>query len=168
MSKHVECGLVWRDVESRVLWANITAEYLRWMGTKYMSGQSLRGKYADCIGFVCRWLCDIRRIPAAEIPRIPSDTCFHSPETARAALHDLLRIYAPVEKVEDGWVEPGDIVITGPPGGGPGHVMLVGARENTLWHCNRSVGVCQVGFSFIDDAQRLVAVYRPTDKADWT
>ena len=64
-------------------------------------------------------------------------------------------------------VEPGDIVVTGAVGGGPGHVAIVGARRNTLWHAVSGPGFHQTGWALLS-GQVLWAVYRIEDKHRWT
>lgn len=168
MTHYTSPGLVWNPLEAHIAVSVRIAKTLRsWEGTKYGSGQSCKGTLADCIGFGCGVIAELRRIPLDDLPRLPPDTCFHAPETARAAMRVLLEAFAPVIAIEDAQVQPLDVVISGPPDGGPGHMMLVGTQRNTLWHVNRGGLVCYTGFGFMHDAQRLFAVYRPTDKASW-
>jgi hypothetical protein len=69
--------------------------------------------------------------------------------------------------VRDGSLEPGDWVVTGPAGGGPGHAMVVGPRPNTLWHCNRGPGVCWTGIGLAMNDQAIHRVYRFLDRNRW-
>lgn len=141
-----------------------------WRGTPYESGQRFRGRGADCLGSVCGVLDQMDGRARAAFPQFPHDTAFHSRETAIAALRTLLRLYAPLEKVEPAADElihswPGDLVITGFPNGGPGHVEIVGAHRNELWHADRNP-FHQGGWSLLK-VQELYAVYRLTDAWRW-
>jgi hypothetical protein len=101
---------------------------------------------------------------------MPHDAAMHDREGAIGAMRELVRRYAPCQKVEPVagvWhVEPGDIVLTGAPGGGPGHVAIVGAGRNQLWHAVKGSGFHQGGWSFLD-VQVLYAVFRALDKERW-
>jgi hypothetical protein len=91
----------------------------------------------------------------------------HSREQAIATMRTLRKLYMPNRLVRDGSIEPGDVIVTGPSNGGPGHVMLGGPERNTLWHCNEGIGVRMTGIGFVDGAQRIFGVYRFTDREKW-
>ena len=140
---------------------------LAWKPTKYGSGQRCRGVAADCLGFVCGALDEADGRPRAQDPRIPPDTALHDPERARAAIRDLLAIYAPVFAVE-GPLQPFDIILAGPIGGGPGHALLVGTERNTTWSCSQDLGVHQGGWALDPGCGSFHAAYRLADRERWT
>lgn len=142
-----------------------------WEGTPYRIGQCLRGTGAYCTAFLCAVLDDLYRRPeATPLPEIPIDASMHAPETARSGLRWFLEHYPNHERVQpgpDGYtvVQPGDVLVTGPQGGGPGHAILVGPRENTLWQCS-GLGVHYTGLALYEHYD-LYAVYRMTDRHQW-
>lgn len=138
-----------------------------WDGTRYMSGQQQRGTHADCIGFVFGVVDELYGRPSPPRPSLPPDTAMHSREQALATIKTLRRLYAPNSPVTDGFIEPGDIVVTGHAQGGPGHVMLVGPYRNTLWHCVNEIGVCQTGLGLADGYETIFGVYRFDDRERW-
>ncbi len=142
-----------------------------WEGTPYESGQRFIQRGADCIGAVFGVIDDIDGRERAEFPGMPQDASMHSRSTAIIAVRELVRRYSPCEKVESDedhifHVEPGDIVVTGSPGGGPGHVEIVGSHKNELWHALPASGFHQGGWSFLEQ-QILYAIYRIQDKHRW-
>ena len=144
----------------------IEAALEAWRGTRYGSGQRLRGVAADCIGAALGVIDDVDGRPRAQDPSVPADTSLHDPASARRAVVALRRLYMPCERVRDGLLQPLDVVVFGPSGGGPGHVMLVGPRRNTLWHCTREAGFHQSGWSTIEGYE-VMAAYRMSDRHRW-
>ncbi len=138
-----------------------------WEGTTYMSGQQLKGEKADCIGFVFGVVDELYGRPSPTRDVLPPDTSMHSREKAIGTMRTLRRLYAPNTPVADGSLEPGDIIVTGHVQGGPGHVMIVGPRRNTLWHCNEGIGARQTGIGFISGHQIIYGVYRFDDREKW-
>lgn len=142
-----------------------------WEHTPYESGQRFIQRGADCIGAIFGVIDDMDGRSRAQKPGMPHDASMHSRSTAIIAVRELVRRYSPCEKVlpdsENVFhVEPGDIVVTGMPGGGPGHVEIVGSRRNELWHALPSSGFHQGGWSFLEQ-QLLFAVFRIQDKHRW-
>ena len=76
-----------------------------------------------------------------------------------------MTLYAPWVKDTEQTVEPGDIVIVGPRGGGPGHILVAGARPSSLYHAI-STRVVRAG-CMVYDPFVLFRIYRPTYKKDW-
>lgn len=97
---------------------------------------------------------------------MPSDASLHDPERARAAMRLILAAYQPHVRVMDDSVQPGDVVIVGPVGGGPGHVLMGGFQPNTLWHAVLP-RVCFTGIAFNPETTELVGVYRMADRRRW-
>lgn len=143
-----------------------------WEPCVYESGASVRGVACDCIGGVFGVVDDLDGQGRARSGLLPPDASMHNRSSAEAAMRELVRRFAPnsvVEQAEDGYfyVQPGDIVVTGYPGGGPGHVEMVGPQRNTLWHALPSAGWHQTGFGFLEEAQLLWRIYRLDDRWRW-
>lgn len=136
-----------------------------WENTPYQLGQNSQGVGTYCTAFVCSVLDALYGRQTTPMPEIPADAAMHCPETARAGLRWFMRRY-PCRRVEDGFVQPGDVLITGPSGGGPGHAILVGPRENTLWQCSGRVGVHFTGMS-LPFPYVLHGVYRLDNRETW-
>lgn len=138
-----------------------------WEDTPYRPGQHVRGVGTYCTAFVCAVLDELYRQPSAALPEdIPIDASMHDPELARSGLRWFLTRYPNHVRVQDGTVEPGDVLVTGPVSGGPGHAIIAGPRKGTLWQCSgRSVH--RAGYS-LPETYRLHAVYRMTDRHKWS
>ena len=152
--------------------AALDAALRAWDGTPYESGQRFIQRACDCIGGVFGVVDMIDGRERAQFPGMPRDASMHDRAGAIAAVRELVSRYMPCSKLkadERGFfqVEPGDIVVTGMPGGGPGHVEIVGARKNELWHAQPSPGFHQGGWSFLEQ-QLLFAIYRINDKWRWS
>lgn len=141
-----------------------------WDGTPYVNGQACKREGVYCTAFMARVLDELYRRPPTPMPRIPPDASFHDAEGVLLGMRWFLREYPNNEKLEpavDGLyhVQPADILITGPIGGGPGHAILVGPRENTMWEAG-TFKVQMIGM-MIPDNYELHAVYRMTDRNSW-
>lgn len=137
-----------------------------WEDTPYVDGQSVKRMGTFCTAFVCAVLDELyRRERPIPLPEIPRDASMHDPVTARSGLRWFLEHYPNHAAVTDQIVQPGDILVTGPRGGGPGHAIFVGPHENTLWQCS---GKCvhRTGMA-IPHSYDLFAVYRMTDRELW-
>lgn len=136
-----------------------------WLGTPYREGDQMQGIGVDCVRFVCGVLDEMYGYQR-ELPRnLPSDRALHDREGAIAAMHRLLTLY-PADEILDKAVEPGDILVWSPSGGGPGHAMIAGPDPSILWHVEPSAGVCYTGFGSTN--MELHAVYRPHGKeTEW-
>ncbi len=65
-------------------------------------------------------------------------------------------------------LQPGDLLVVGTNNGGPGHLMIVGVRKNTIWHAGgRGARFDQTGWALGDGFERLFAVYRLEDRERW-
>lgn len=165
-------GLEWRPlrlgddhVTAMAIEKRMDAILARWRGTPYAAGQAMAGCGVFCTAFVCRVLDELYGKEPTPLPDIPLDVSFHNPDTARSGLRWFLRSYPNHARIVNGEVEPGDVLVTGPVSGGPGHAILVGPSPSSLWEA-RSGGVGRTGL-MIPAEYRLHAVYRLTDRELW-
>jgi hypothetical protein len=151
-------GLVW--VEGSPLHAYALKLALdRWYGTPYNASCIEQKIGVYCTAFVVRVLDEVLGREETRMPEeIPHDASFHCPETARAGLRWFLRAFPQHERVEDGRVRPGDVLVTGPLCGGPGHALIVGPQPGTMWQAT-ACGVHFTGLS-IPRTCELHAIYR--------
>lgn len=159
--------LVWTpysDNQSKLAVARLKRILTDWEGTPYREGQQCRGYGTDCVRFVCAVLDELDG-QFREFTTLPSDTSLHSPVSARASLRRIMRIFMPHRPVKDGTAQPGDVLITGPRHGGPGHAMIVGFQRNTIWECT-SPCVQRVGWGLEGNLHnKLFRVLRMTDRS---
>ncbi|MDE3097683.1 MAG: hypothetical protein KGK07_16980, partial [Chloroflexota bacterium] len=146
--------------------ARLREVLLAWEGTPYLPGQCARQRGVDCVRFVAGVYADLRGVPAAALPRLPQDLSFHAPGRALAAAALMRRACAPLARVRDGIVQPGDALVVARQTGAPGHAMLAGFDPYTLWHAPGPGG--RVEWTGLDLGRAAVlAVYRPTDQLAW-
>jgi hypothetical protein len=170
----VATNLVWEPLPApfdEVFQFVVLYKLERWLGTRYRSGERLRGVFADCIGFGCGALDDVDgRYRAASAP-LPADSALHNPEGATIAIHFLRELYSPSKRIlqHEGLfhAQPMDILIAASGAGGPGHMMLIGPEPNTLWHCTQTSGVHKTGWSLLTGFERVFALYRLSDRERW-
>lgn len=139
----------------------------RWELTPYMRGQRCRGVAVDCVRFVTGLLDDLYGFERAEAPRLPPDIAFHNRRGALAGMREVLRLYRPYDRVRDGTIEPGDVIVSGPVGGGPGHGMIVGVERATIYHAVENLGVIKTGLGLVANSQGFFAIFRVGDKERW-
>lgn len=157
----------WRPLVDQLAQEQLGRVLAAWEGTPYMAGQQQPGRQGggvDCVRFVCGVLDALtgRRTP---IKTIPPDTCFHDPAKALRASLAIRALYQPNDLVTDGWLEPGDVVVTGPLRGGPGHAMIVGHERNVVWH-SAAHGVHRTGLAGVFVmGHRVFQVYRLRERA---
>lgn len=140
-----------------------------WQGTPYMAGNQCKQSGVDCVRWVTAVLDAMYNRTSTDIVTLPSDASFHNKRGAMKAMLHIKRLYPHCKVLRQAPLEPGDLVIVGPPGGGPGHAMLVGTQKNTLWHCAPHSGVCKTGWSLAVGHQHIFRVYRAKDRVRlWT
>jgi len=140
-----------------------------WEGTPYMSGNQCIGSGVDCVRWVTAVLDMMYDREPTDIKTLPSDASFHTKRGAMKAMITIKRLYPHCKVVKGKPLQPGDLVIVGPPGGGPGHAMLVGTEPNTLWHCTPNSGVVKTGWALAVSQQHIYRVYRAKDRKKlWT
>ncbi len=138
-----------------------------WRDTPYASGQQALGVGVDCVRFGAAVLDQLDGRVRVPPERLPQDIALHNRGEAMKAMRTFLRGYTPNNRVLDGFVEPGDIVVTGFSGGGPGHLQIIGGRSNTIWHATGS-RVQMTGFGFRGNGQqRIVGIFRFAERWRW-
>lgn len=178
MIHHRDVGLRWRALQlgngdfasDRVRERQIERRLERilgeWEGTPYVAGQRAKKVGVFCTAFVAGVLDELYRQEPTPLPELPIDVSFHSTAGAIAGMKWFLRHYPNHVAVDNLIVEPGDVIITGPVGGGPGHAMIVGSRENTIWEANGLSGVHYTGMTLADQYV-LFGAFRLTDREVW-
>ena len=155
--------------DARLIQTKLNALFEMWQGTPYMSGNQCIQKGVDCVRWVTAVLDMMYSRDPTNIKTLPSDASFHNKRGAMKAMIQIKRMYPHCKVLRSEPMEPGDLVIVGPPGGGPGHAMLVGTEKNTLWHCAPFSGVCKTGWSLAMSHQHIFRVYRAKDRVRlWT
>lgn len=141
-----------------------------WEGTPYRHGQCARGIGVDCIHFGAAVLDELYGSRySRDLRSLPPDACVHNRRGVEIAMRSLLRAYPAIERVEDGSVEPGDLLVFSPLLHGapaaPAHLMVAGGHGR-LWHASHP-RVCFTGY-FMSTQEALLAVYRAADKDKWS
>ncbi len=156
-----------RHVKAAKIERRLTRILGEWERTPYDTKFSQKGEGSSCTGFICRVLDELYRRDETELPQIPNDIAFHDKAGAIAGLKWFMRVFPAAERIEIGKVEPGDVIITEPTDGGPGHALIVGPRENTMWQTTDDVvGVHYTGL-YVPSTYQLSAVFRFNDRETW-
>lgn len=136
-------------------------EILRsWEGTPWRDGAQIKGQGVDCVRFVCAVLDELAGRPYQMLERLPHQTALHQPRLALRALRAMVRRFPEMRRLRgELTIEPGDLLIVSSWGGGPGHVLIAGARPNTLWQAG-SRAVMQGGCGLVSGHQQLTHHYR--------
>lgn len=130
-------------VDNTTVQARLSNILMSWQGTRYLPGCQAKGVGVDCVRFVSGVLDELYGTHT-ELDRLPQDASFHAKDKCYSALKTFMGNYK-YEEVTDGVLQPGDVVIAGPRGGGPGHALIAGI--DCLWHCD-SRSVTRTGLSF--------------------
>ena len=140
-------------------------ELQRWHGTPYHETSCCVGGGVNCVRFVCA-VADVmfRRDPMPP-PHVPADRSLHDPEGARSSLRFLMKHYG-AQSVGRSYVEPGDILATGPLGGGPGHAIIIGTVPNRMWQTGVGSGVHYTGYGPQPGAEVFYNILR-VNKESW-
>lgn len=136
-----------------------------WRGTPYMAGSRCKGRLGgvDCVRLVTGVLDELYGFERVAPDLLPQDAAMHDRDGAFRVMRALRRLYAPNRIVTDFSIEPGDMVVTGDLGAGPGHGMIVGHRPNEVWEATGS-GVHRTGAGMLRAVHR---VYRQGDRRLW-
>lgn len=149
-------------------WVNRLERVLAsWEDTPYVPGQQRKGRDGgvDCIRFGCGVLDELYRRPLTSLPIRAPDASMHDKEGAFSVMRQIIARYPDHISVEDGSVEPGDILVVGPRSGGPGHMMIVGVQRGTVWQASAD-RVHFTGLSLPASAT-LFRVFRMVDREAW-
>ena len=149
--------------ENDAIAARIRDVLQSWKGTRYCAGQCAKGVAVDCVRFATACVDELFGDDHRRLKTLPPDAAFHATKTAIRAMRKIRRLYEPMARVANGIVQPMDIVVTGPRNGGPGHMLLVGWRPNTLWETG-TAAVREVGWT---PEGRLFRIYRLGDRHSW-
>lgn len=158
----------WRPLIDRIN-NRIASVLASWEDTPYMALQSCKGRQGgvDCIRFVCGVADELYGYSRGPVISLPTDQSMHDRAGSMAAMREIKERYDPVDDVShQGWIEPGDIMVTGPINGGPGHAMFVGARAGNIWE-STAAGVKQCGMPAFGTQMTLFRIYRVRDKWRW-
>lgn len=135
-----------------------------WEDTPWAPGQQCCGVAVDCVHFVAA-VYDQLRGRKAKLPKIAQDASFNSSETTWKALKWFFKEYEVIDVSDEEFVQPGDCLIMGPIGGGPGHGVIVG--KDCLWHCGPEM-VCRAGLSIHSQGvYYLKAIKRIKHREEW-
>lgn len=138
-----------------------------WVGTPYRLNMCHPGEGVDCIHYGAAVLDRLYGTEHSKnLQSLPPDACVHNRKGVEKATRALLKSYPAMKRVEDGTIEAGDLVITGPVGEHPtaSHLLIAGKRAK-LWQASKG-GVNFTGYGILD-CEMLVAVYRAGDKDKW-
>lgn len=137
-----------------------------WEGTPYVSGQQMPGVGADCVRYFAAFVDTMYGYRRVQPDRLPQDYSMHTRAGAISVMRDILRLYPEMRPVRGSTLEPGDVLVVGPQDGGPSHCMMVGSRENTLWHAVKP-HVCWTGWGLMKGHQKVFRAYRFKDRGTW-
>jgi len=133
-----------------------------WEGTPHMDGQRAKGVGVDCVQFVAAVLDELAGTET-ELKSLPKDTAFHQRDKAVAGMKLFIKHFNG-EKVDEPY-QPGDVFITGPLSGGPGHAIILGP-DRGLWH-SATNRVIRSGFDALNSpVYKHKATFRVKDR--WT
>ena len=150
--------------ENLAVEARLMAILRSWDGTPHMDGQQCCGVAVDCVRFVSAVLDELSGT-RTELERLPQDASFHNADICWKALRQFMQAF-PSTDVGRGSVQPGDVLITGPKNGGPGHAIVVGA-DQALWHCDGET-VTRVGLVINGPGVfSLKKIKRPNNRERW-
>ena len=138
-----------------------------WEGTPYRLNRGRRGLGVDCLHFGASVLDELYGIKhSKDLNSLPPDACVHNRKGVIVAARALFSKYPAMERVQDSFVEAGDLVCLGKADtlNSTQHLMVAG-RPGKLWHATiphvHSIGI------MIPLDLKLVCIYRASDKEKW-
>lgn len=157
-------ALKWEPMPDAKAQARLGEVLDSWLSTPYMPGQSCKGVGVDCVRFALAVLDELAGTKT-DVRTIAPDAAVHAPGVAAAAFDRLVDRFNCAE-IRTGVVQPGDILATGPVGGGPGHAVIVGVTRAVAWDAvHPKVRKISLGLRALV-GQRVFAVYR-MDNRKW-
>lgn len=166
MVRFVSMPVTWRPVSAA--WVKRLEKVLvSWEETPYVPGQQRKGRDGgvDCIRFGCAVLDELYRRPLTDLPPRAPDASMHDRAGSFSVMRQIIRRYPDHIAVEDGSVEPGDVLVVGPNSGGPGHMMIVGHQRNTCWQA--SAGRVHFTGLSLPASATLFRTFRMVDREQW-
>lgn len=136
-----------------------------WEDTPHMDGQQSKGKGVDCVRFVAAILDELggTKTPIKHLPR---DAAFHKRELAISGMKLFIKQFNGRKLSIDEPLQPGDVLVTGPVSGGPGHAIILGPN-GFLWHSAHEK-VVKTGFDALENtAYKYKATMRVKDRERW-
>lgn len=165
--QHYDYGYSWKPLvrnHDRIC-DPLRHELRGWEGTPYGAGQQCKGVAVDCVRFVCGVL-DVMYGTKQDVPRLPQDMSMHDRPGALAAMKFICGLYPHVKHDRGSRIMfPGDVVVVGERGAGPGHALIVGPDPGTLWQAGSKEVHC-TGISFAENV-KVFRVYRLLHKNTW-
>lgn len=160
--------LLWTPIDL-VVTARIHKELNSWLGTPYRHGMCKKGPNggANCITFVGGFLDAAYRWAPIKITTWPGDVSLHNPSLATRILREMLGRYPHDEIREEKSLEIGDMLVTGPLDGGPGHVCIAGMKQGLIYQALEGSGVVRTGCGYDPNVQQKFRIYRPKFKNTW-
>ena len=134
-----------------------------WEGTPHMDGQQAKGVGVDCVRFAAAVLDELGGTTTS-IEHLPRDLAFHQREKAVAGMRLFIDNFNG-QKVEEPY-QPGDVFVTGPVTGGPGHAIILGP-DGGLWQ-SASKKVIRSGLEALSlPLYKHKATFRVRDRERW-
>jgi len=149
---------MWDDAVHRIC--------LSWEGTPYRLNGCVKKGGVDCLHFAAAVLDELYGSEhSKELKSLPTDACIHNKVGVMVAARALFERY-PVERITEGIVESGDLVLLGRSDqlDTTQHLLVAGWR-GMLWHAD-SPRVHATGMN-APPHLKLVCVYRAEDKENW-
>lgn len=164
--RHTPQGLKWNTLSLR-LEHRIQKVAQSWEGTPYGDGQRTKQQACNCIGLVIGILDELdHRESPTPFPRLRPDAGVHRQDIGFHVIREILKSH-PADVVDDGSLEPGDVVVLRSSAQGPDHsthVLFVTSRPFQALHVPlRHKAV----FTTIRPSDPIVAVYRIRNKQGW-
>lgn len=125
-----------------------------------MSSSSVKGRGADCIGFVSKVVDELYRTEFGVLA-IPSPVGLSHQHQKFVDFYRRTRKLWPVKLSRT--VDCGDIILDRP-SNGHAHLYICGPTPYTVWHCLNGEGVCFSGFGSL--GQNLT-LFKMLNKHQW-
>ncbi len=136
-----------------------------WVGTPYIHGQRSKQTGVDCVQLVAGVLDELYRKSKTPIPRKSPQAALHS-SVASVEVVKALRSAYPCLRVDDGAVEPGDIIVVATRSGSSsmGHAMIATPTPGLALEAVPQVGVT---YGAVEATTGIRAIYRMLEKQSW-
>jgi cell wall-associated NlpC family hydrolase len=135
-----------------------------WEGTPHMDGQQCKGRGVDCVRFVAA-VIDEMAGTHTPLEHLPRDASFHNRERCIGAFKRFFTLFDGCKVPDEEPKQPGDVLVTGPANGGPGHAIILGS-DGQLWQSLDEVG----GYApemLSNQQYKYKATMRVSDRTKW-